>query len=112
MKELHKKGLSKILISREFRTTNQYLNGDITTIKENFKARTNNFFKFKSEIIHLLNKSLKKDKIYEVIKEKGYKYTLRTFYRHILIIIKENTDKITNKEKPTIKIKSNKIISL
>ncbi|MGL5152917.1 MAG: ISL3 family transposase [Clostridium sp.] len=116
VKELHKKGFSKRLISREckitFRTTNRYLNDDITTIRKNFKASNNNFFKFKSEIIHLLNEGLKKDEIYEIIKEKGYKYALRTFYRHILVIIKENANEITNKEKPTIKIKSNKIISL
>ena len=116
VKELHKKGFSKRLISREckitFRTTNRYLNDDITTIRKNFKASNNNFFKFKSEIIHLLNEGLKKDEIYEIIKEKGYKYALRTFYLHILVVIKENTNEITNKEKPTIKIKSNKIISL
>ena len=116
VKELHKKGFSKILISREckitFRTTNRYLNDDVNTMRENSKASNNNFFKFKSEIIHLLNEGLKKDEIYEVIKEKGYKYALRTFYRHILTIIKENANEITNKEKPTIKIKSNKIISL
>ena len=116
VKELHKKGFSKRLISREckitFRTTNRYLNDDVNTMRENSKASNNNFFKFKSEIIHLLNEGLKKDEIYEVIKEKGYKYALRTFYLHILVVIKENTNEITNKEKPTIKIKSNKIISL
>ena len=116
VKELHKKGFSKRLISREckitFRTTNRYLNDNANAIRENFKASNNNFFKFKSEIIHLLNEGLKKDEIYEAIKEKGYKYALRTFYRHILIIIKESANEITNKEKPTIKIKSNKIISL
>lgn len=116
VRELHKKGFSKRAIAREckitFRTTNRYLNDNVTSIRENFKTSNNNFFKFKSEIIHLSNKGLKKDEIYEVIKEKGYKYALRTFYRHILIIIKENANEIINKEKPTIKIKSNKIISL
>lgn len=103
VKELHKKGFSKRLISREckitFRTTNRYLNDDVTVMRKNFKASNNNFFKFKSEIIHLLNEGLKKDEIYEIIKEKGYKYALRTFYRHILIVIKDNANEITNKEK-------------
>lgn len=116
VRELHKKGFSKRLIAKEckitFRTTSRYLNDDVTSIRESFKTSNNNFFRFKSEIINLLNKGLKKDEIYEVIKQKGYKYALRTFYRHILIIIKENANKITNQENPTIKIKSNKIISL
>ena len=113
VRELHKKGFSKRAIAREckitFRTTSRYLNDNVTSIRENFKTSNNNFFKLKSEIIYLLNKGLKKDEIYEAIKEKGYKYALRTFYRHILIIIKENANEIINKEKPTIKIKSNKI---
>ncbi|MGL5934512.1 MAG: transposase [Cetobacterium sp.] len=39
-------------------------------------------------------------------------YALRTFYRHILIIIKENTSEIESQKTSTIKVKSNKIISL
>lgn len=118
VRELYEKGMSKRAIANEcnivFKTVNSYLDENMSPKTKVSRTKNKDFFKFKFDIINLLNKKLKKQEIYKILREeKGYKYALRTFYYHVSIIIKESkNDSNIDSGGSTIKIKLNKIISL
>ncbi|MEG2587925.1 MAG: transposase [Cetobacterium sp.] len=117
-RELYAKGVSKRGIAREcniaFKTINSYLDESASPKTKVSIVKNKDFFKFKIDIINLLNKNLKKQEIYKILREeKGYKYALRTFYLHVSTLIKENKSDCTTISEPfTIRVQLNKIISM
>ena len=116
VKKMYKNGAKKSSIAREFkldfRTVTSYINSGITFENKN-QNRTRLIDSFKLDIIELFNKNEKKEYIYNILKEKGYNQSFRTFRYYFPQIIKEAYENqgLENK-KSTIKIKISKIISL
>ncbi len=87
--------MSKRAITNEcnivFKTVNSYLDENMSPKTKVSRTKNKDFFTFKFDIINLLNKKLKKQEIYKILREeKGYKYVLRIFYYHVSVIIKES----------------------
>lgn len=116
VKKMYKNGANKSSIAREFkidyRTVTTYINGNTTAERKPCnKKRLIDYFKL--DIIKLLNENNKKEDIYNKIKEKGFNQSFRTFRYYFPEILKEAYEnKELENKKPTIKIKSNKIVSL
>ncbi|MGL4946402.1 MAG: ISL3 family transposase [Cetobacterium sp.] len=116
VKKMYKNGAKKSSIAREFkldfRTVTSYINSGITFENKN-QNRIRLIDSFKLDIIELFNKNEKKEYIYNILKERGYNQSFRTFRYYFPQIIKEAYENqgLKNK-KSTIKIKISKIISL
>ena len=116
IKKMYKEGSTKIFIAREFkinpRTVTPYINGSVTFENKN-QNKKRLIDSFKLDIIEIFNENKKKSYIYNILKERGYNQSFRTFRYYFPEIIKEAyKNNALQTKKSTIKIKVNKVIGL
>lgn len=118
VKELYSFGKNYAYIGRllalDYRTVKKYVESPTTLIYKT-PERTSSITPYKNEIIQLLNKGVSKKEIYNILREKGYKKAVRTFYHSISRIIDEEFSLEGNSTQEisiTIKIKATKVAKL
>lgn len=103
------------ILDLDYRTIKKYIEVSTPLV---YKAteRINSITPYRNEVIQLLNKRVGKKEIYNILKEKGYKQAMRTFYNSVSKIISEQYDiekgKDIKEDSIFLKIKASKIAKL
>ena len=117
VKELYRSGKTYKYIGEildlDYKTIKKYIEVSTPLVYRTIE-RTSSITPYKNEVIQLLNKRVSKKEIYNILKEKGYKQAMRTFYNSVSKIVKEYYDisDISQKNINSLRIKVSKITKL
>lgn len=79
------------ILDLDYRTIKKYMEVS-TPLVHRAIERISSITPYRNEVIQLLNKKVSKKEIYNILKEKGYKQAMRTFYKSVSKIISEQYD--------------------